>query len=64
MENRSCQANQRAIFFSDGITNLADNGNNIDITYLDFCKSVDTALHDILLKTKSKWHTLNGFKSV
>lgn len=42
---------------------MADNGNNIDIIYLDFCKSFDMVLHDVLLKTKSKWHTLNGLES-
>lgn len=62
MQNRSCQTNM--LSFLDGITNLADNGNNINITYLDFRKSFDMVLHDILLKAKSKWHTLNGLKSV
>lgn len=48
MENRSTQTN--LIEFLDKILDFIDNGDNVDIVYLDFSKAFDKLSHDKLIK--------------
>uniref|UniRef100_A0A670IJS6 Reverse transcriptase domain-containing protein n=1 Tax=Podarcis muralis TaxID=64176 RepID=A0A670IJS6_PODMU len=48
LKNKSCQTN--LISFFDRITSLVDEGNAVDVAYLDFSKAFDKVLHDILVK--------------
>ena len=57
MENRSTQTN--LIEFLDQILDYIDNGDNIDIVYLDFSKAFDKISHDKLIK-KLMAHGITG----
>uniref|UniRef100_A0A670KJT9 Reverse transcriptase domain-containing protein n=1 Tax=Podarcis muralis TaxID=64176 RepID=A0A670KJT9_PODMU len=48
LKNKSCQTN--LISFFDRITSLVDEGNAVDVVYLDFSKAFDKVPHDILVK--------------
>uniref|UniRef100_A0A670IIX0 Reverse transcriptase domain-containing protein n=1 Tax=Podarcis muralis TaxID=64176 RepID=A0A670IIX0_PODMU len=48
LKNKSCQTN--LISFFDRITSLVDEGNTVDVAYLDFSKAFDKVPHDILVK--------------
>uniref|UniRef100_A0A670JXF3 Reverse transcriptase domain-containing protein n=1 Tax=Podarcis muralis TaxID=64176 RepID=A0A670JXF3_PODMU len=48
LKNKSCQTN--LISFFDRITSLVDEGNAVDVAYLDFSKAFDKVPHDILVK--------------
>ena len=56
MKDRSCLANQ--ISFCDRVTHLVDEGNVVDVIYLDFSKAFDTLFHSILLE-KLAAHSLD-----
>uniref|UniRef100_A0A670KF32 Reverse transcriptase domain-containing protein n=1 Tax=Podarcis muralis TaxID=64176 RepID=A0A670KF32_PODMU len=48
LKNKSCQT--YLILFFDRITSLVDEGNAVDVVYLDFSKAFDKVPHDILVK--------------
>jgi len=57
MKGRSCLSN--LISFYDQVTDLVDEGQAVDIVYLDFSKTFDTFPHSILLE-KLALHRLDG----
>ena len=57
MKCRSCLTN--LISFYDKVTHLVDEGNAVDIIYLDLSKAVDNVSHSILLE-KLAAHSLDG----
>ena len=54
---RSCLTN--LISFYDKVTCLVDEGQAVDVVYLDFSKAFDTVLHNILVE-KLAAHGLDG----
>ena len=57
MPNRSCQTN--LLEFLDRITSILDNGNAVDIIYLDYAKAFDKISHKKLIK-KLHAHGIRG----
>jgi len=57
MKGRSCLTN--LISFYDQITHLVNEGNTVDVIYLDFSKAFDTVPHSTLLE-KLAAHGLHG----
>ena len=52
---RSCLTN--LLEFFESVTKELDEGNNVDLVYLDFCKAFDKVPHQRLIKkTGSTWH--------
>ncbi|XP_073537645.1 uncharacterized protein [Phyllobates terribilis] len=51
--NKSCQTN--LISFYDRITDWVDQGNAVDIVYLDFSKAFDKVSHTILIEKMTKY---------
>lgn len=56
-KGRSCLTN--LISFCDKVTRLVDEGQAIDVVYLDFSKAFDTVPHNILVE-KLAAHGLDG----
>ncbi|CAM5104307.1 unnamed protein product [Natator depressus] len=54
VKNKSRQTN--LIAFSDRITSLVDSGEVVDMVYLDFSKTFDTVLHDLLINKLRKYN--------
>ncbi|CAM5164334.1 unnamed protein product [Eretmochelys imbricata] len=54
VKNKSRQTN--LIAFSDRITSLVDSGEVVDVVYLDFSKTFDTVLHDLLINKLRKYN--------
>ena len=52
MKGRSCVT--PLLEFLEDITRVIDDGNDVDVIYLDFCKAFDKVLHKCLLK-KNVW---------
>ena len=48
MNGRSCLTN--LISFHDKVTHLVDEGQAVDVVYLDFSKGFDTVPHNILVE--------------
>ena len=57
MNSRSCLTN--LISFYDKVTRLVDEGQAVDVVYLDFSKAFDTVPHNILVE-KLAAHGLDG----
>ena len=57
MNGRSCLTN--LISFYDKVTHLVDEGQAVDVVYLDFSKGFDTVPHNILVE-KLAAHGLDG----
>ena len=57
MNGRSCLTN--LISFYDKVTRLVDEGQAVNVVYLDFSKVFDTVLHNILVE-KLAAHGLDG----
>ena len=57
MNGRSCLTN--LISFYDKVTRLVDEGQSVDMVYLDFSKAFDTVPHNILME-KLAAHGLDG----
>ena len=57
MNGRSCLTN--LISFYDKVTHLVDEGQAVDVVYLDFSKAFDTVPHNILVE-KLAAHVLDG----
>ena len=57
MNGRSCLTN--LISFCDKVTRLVDEGQAVDVVYLNFSKAFDTVLHNILME-KLASHGLDG----
>jgi len=57
MKGRSCLTN--LISFYDQVTHLVDTGKAVDISYLEFSQTFDTAAHSILLENLAA-HGLDG----
>ena len=57
MNGRSCLTN--LISFYDKVTRLVDEGQAVDVVYLDFSKAFDTVPHNILVE-KLAAHGLDG----
>ena len=57
MNGRSCLTN--LISFYDKVTRLVDEGQAVDVVYLDFSKASDTVAHNILVE-KLAAHGLDG----
>ena len=57
MNGRSCLTN--LISFYDKVTRLVDEGQSVDMVYLDFSKAFDVVLHNILV-VKLSAHGLDG----
>ena len=57
MNSRSCLTN--LISFYDKVTRLVDEGQAVDVVYLDFSKAFDTVPHNILAE-KLAVHGLDG----
>ena len=57
IQNRSCQTN--LLEFMDFITEKVDNGESVDIVYLDYSKAFDKISHKKLI-TKLKAHGISG----